>query len=902
MCNKKLTAAKTAKTVLCYAAAPLAVLIILAINFYVNELFPFGDGTISWCDMSQQVVPLLCNFKDMLAGKSGVFLNLQNAGGMNMWGVIFFFVVSPFSSLVIFVDKIDMIYFVNILLILKLMTCSLTAFIYFRACHKRLYTPFAVILSVTYAFCGYGMLFYQNIIWLDIMYLFPLLMISFKSLTQKGNIIPYTAVLTAFMVVNYYISYMAVIFILLFFALYCFMFCKNEKGENSYKKKVPLLFLLGSILAALISAVVWVPCFMQYLSSGRGKSVIETLSKANFISNYQTTIPLILCTAGGAALVLWSVCSGALRSRKNNMYLILFLLTLIPIIIEPVNIMWHTGNYMSFPARYGFITIFMELICCAYFLKSDNKGVLQRDISGRICCFAVCSAVLALFIYFYFGFTKSNLEELSHYTLALWGNETSFRYLLEMFLVALTVFFVFIFAYKKGWLSKRTFAFFLAAAVAVEAYCNTDIYISSADKHNPYRGEDYQQVMDLSEKIQDDDFYRVTTSSKLFDVNLVGAMGYNSISHYTSLTDKDYMYTIKRMGYSSYWMEVGSYGATEITDSVLCVKYKIYENSEVENNHSVYENSTYQIKENEYYMPLGVITQEDVGQYEDISNLSRSQVQQLFYSKFLGGEGEAVKEYDFDSSSSVEISGSEGDITIVPKGEFCVLSAQIDVQGRQSLYFDAFGTPSNNLKESYYDGFSVSVNGKTIDAGYPSQKQNGLLKLGEFEDEEVLVAIKVKKSVKLSCFGIFGIDLQKVSQAVSQSKTAALNYEDGKVKGECNAKQGENCVIAIPYSEDITVRINGEKVEFSKAFGDFICVPLIEGENEIIISSTPRGFYLGLILTLLGFAALGGYMMIRRKISCLNVLSLACLVSVIGVGCIILAVIYIIPCIVNIVV
>lgn len=39
--------------------------------------------------MNQQVVPLLCQFKDILDGRSGMFLSFKNASGMNFWGVFF---------------------------------------------------------------------------------------------------------------------------------------------------------------------------------------------------------------------------------------------------------------------------------------------------------------------------------------------------------------------------------------------------------------------------------------------------------------------------------------------------------------------------------------------------------------------------------------------------------------------------------------------------------------------------------------------------------------------------------------------------------------------------------------------------------------------------------------------
>lgn len=50
------------KKALPFIFPPLAVLLIMGFAFYRHGLYPFGDGTVSWCDMSQQVIPLLTDF------------------------------------------------------------------------------------------------------------------------------------------------------------------------------------------------------------------------------------------------------------------------------------------------------------------------------------------------------------------------------------------------------------------------------------------------------------------------------------------------------------------------------------------------------------------------------------------------------------------------------------------------------------------------------------------------------------------------------------------------------------------------------------------------------------------------------------------------------------------------
>ena len=195
-----------------YWAAPALVAATLLSVYAAYGLFPFGTGTISWCDMSQQVIPFLMDLRNILTGQANLFLNLQNAGGMNFWGVFLFFVSSPFSFLVLLVDKAQIYYFVNILLLLKMMTCSLTACGYLIRRFPRLSALQITAISIMYAFCGYTMFYYQNIVWLDVMYLFPLLLIGLEKLAEEGKPLLYTLIFAAILTVNFYLSYMSLCF------------------------------------------------------------------------------------------------------------------------------------------------------------------------------------------------------------------------------------------------------------------------------------------------------------------------------------------------------------------------------------------------------------------------------------------------------------------------------------------------------------------------------------------------------------------------------------------------------------------------------------------------------------------------------------------------------------------
>ena len=70
---------------------PVCTLAIGLVIYATFSLFPFSNLTIAWCDMKQQVIPLLIEFKQILSGEADFFFNFQNAGGMNFFGPFFFF-------------------------------------------------------------------------------------------------------------------------------------------------------------------------------------------------------------------------------------------------------------------------------------------------------------------------------------------------------------------------------------------------------------------------------------------------------------------------------------------------------------------------------------------------------------------------------------------------------------------------------------------------------------------------------------------------------------------------------------------------------------------------------------------------------------------------------------------
>ena len=259
-----------------YAAICCAV--ILSIIYAIFGLYPFGEKTLAWCDMSQQVIPLLMELKDVLSGHSGWFLNLQNAGGMSFWGVFFFFLSSPFHLSVL------------------LSLAAAAASVFFKREAPNLLPPAHLALCMSYGLCGYGLLYYQNLVWLDMLYLFPLVMLGFVRLIEEGRAGLLTVCLTLSIIFNYYLSYMLFLGMIICGAVFIFGYAQKERrGELAGKLG------LSAVIALLLTAAIWLPSLFQCLTSARTDGgVVQSLRSGRLLTDLRTTAPVLLCTIGAA--------------------------------------------------------------------------------------------------------------------------------------------------------------------------------------------------------------------------------------------------------------------------------------------------------------------------------------------------------------------------------------------------------------------------------------------------------------------------------------------------------------------------------------------------------------------------------------------------------------------------
>ena len=860
-----------------FLLVPLITGAIFLIICKVNSLYPFGNNTIAWCDMRQQFIPLISQFKDVLEGKQSFIYNLSNAGGMSLFSVYFFFLSSPFSLLVVFVEKSNLANFMNILVMFKLMMCSGTMCFYLKKNYANLNILINISLSLLYTYSIYNLMYYQNVMWLDIVYIFPLLILSLDYLLKKNKPLPYIILITLTVILNYYIAFMVICFVLFYMGLNFFF----KRKENDIKIKIRT-FIFASLIGALISCFSVIPSFIQYLESARGQSIIDSLNNSYFLTNYETTIPLLL----GSIVVIPFIFQKNISIDRKNKYILLILL-LIPIFIDPINKLWHLGSYQAFPCRFAFMLTFLVLdIVSINFVEVKEEKFSYKHIIG----FAI-SLILIISLYvFEQNYIAKKIQDLDQYSTTLWGNTTSFEALLRYYLIIGGLVLIIFILYKTKLLNKKLVSINLINLTIVEILFSTSVYMIPPKNDTTTS----QELYSLSEIIDDESFYRVKMNSKMTDINVLGGAGFNSLGHYTSLTSEDYMFTMKKLGYSSYWMEVGTHGGTSFTDALLLNKYTL----QYGNNLNVkYTSENYHFTENKVF-PFGIVTSSDLSSHQELKEDTRVNMQELMYDTLFNDNTNLHTTYPYSSISNLTIEEKDNRTIFTPNGTG-LINYNISITGKQKLYFEAFDRYSNSLSEKINEKITVYCNGKYY-SNYPNKNTNGSLYLGEFNNTNVNVQVRISSSINVSSFNLFSINEELLDYQINSSYKTEFEVNSSSIKGKITTDSEQYLFLPISYTDGLQVKINGKYAKCEKVFSTFVAIKLNKGVNDIKITYSQPGLISGISLSIIGLCLLVLFIFYKDKIKTSKVFNnILYYISLISIS-LLVVLIYVFPILLNI--
>ncbi len=827
-----------------YFITSLLVLGILTFVFLIKGIYPFGNHSLIWGDMHDQITAFYYHFYDCFYQNKSLLIDFSTSSGINFLGILAYYILSPFSLLVLFVPREDIYLVVSVIIALKILTASLTCLYFIHTYFKKIPFLLSILLSIIYAFSGYSLIMYQITPWIDAMYLFPLIMIGLKKVLDLEKPTFYIITLFLSLIFSFYVSMMVIIFIFLVAFIYLLVY----QDDPTLRKKAILSLGISTILALICSAFIVVPAYLQISISSRVGSDWKILlnSKTGPITD---KVSMLLFGGIVYAGILFLLKSWKKHQKFLSFYIPVLFLMLIPIFIEPIHKIWHFGSYAFFPYRAGFITMLLLMIgSCYYFNQNQSQMVPKekrksRQIVSILITMIVSISIVMIMKHYYHDFQVA-IETLS----------ISVNHKLLFILLLTTI--LAIFGCLCILLLNRKMTNFSLILISIITFThiltNTCIYLGM-DQEQQILMSEYQELADISKDYSEGDYYRVKNEATNMIMNSGMVMKYHTLDHFTSLTDRNNLLSLKQMGYSSMWVKTFSKGGNLFLDSILANKYLITR----ENVNSEYYEFT------KKYQDLNFYTLKKTPSYgyllthnDTIFDKENSfEIANSFYQNITGSSESIFEIMDTFDTNNIEMA-KKGDNTfyqIIDVDANNYLEKEIQVVGKKTLYLEILRSLINNKNLLLFENFNVYINDHLYKQKAFSENDNGSLCLGTFENETVNIKIQFHKSMDLDHVTLGIMDNHKYEEFMdTQYLNTNISYDRNIVTAKVNGMKGKILFLPISYNKGYTATNNGKQVDIITLYENYIGIPLEDGENDIQLSYLPTGFVPCVFISIIG--------------------------------------------------
>lgn len=392
-------------------AAILPVLFMLTAYAQIG-IYPFGDKTVYTWDLQGQYSSFMFLIRHLLTGEEHISYSLTGGFGGNLYGLIAYYLGSPFNLITFFCNEKTMPLGIMFLMLLKTACMGLFMFLYL---YRKKHSPIAILFSTAYAFSAYAIVYQSNIMWMDALVFLPLVILGLEKLIEEKKCFLYMIALGLTIISNYFTAYMVCLFVVFYFVGYM-LFLEWKKTNVRNHLKTVVRFALSSLCAGGLSAFLLLPMFYE-MQSGMGRqnvkweairngaklfyyrSILPMLFSCSYDDSQRWdcmgTFPLLYC---GVIAILGSILFFMARNISwGQKAFRAFLLAVILVSSNHMNLffIWH-GFYTPYGAPWRFIFLWsFALLTVAYegtaaFVEDKNRIYDGAAITGVLLyCFWV---------------------------------------------------------------------------------------------------------------------------------------------------------------------------------------------------------------------------------------------------------------------------------------------------------------------------------------------------------------------------------------------------------------------------------------------------------------------------------------------------------------------------------
>lgn len=858
-------------------------LIVYLLICIAYRMIPFGDVTILRMDLYHQYGPLLAEFYDRLTHGGSLVYSWQTGGGGNFLGNLFNYLSSPVSILVILLlGHKNMPLAIGVIIMLKAALSAAFFTYYLKASPQfRKHNPVTAGFGLLYAFSGYFVAYYWNIMWMDGMMLLPLIILGVERVIEERKPLLFCLSFALLLVSSYYMAYMTAIFLVLYFFVYFFAHHpfgdtlrepkRDENGKASpwelfrtNRFAVSFLTCIGyGLIAGMLAAFALLPTYFALktcsATSGSFPEEFETyFTYFDFLANHfgdleptirssgDVVLPNVFCGVGTLMLVLLYFYVRSVSLREKVASVVLMGVMALSFNFNYLNYIWHGFHFPNdLPYRQSFVYVFF-LLTIAFRTITKLRELSRRD------------------------FLTVGLVTAGTLFLAEKVGTPNFRdgtVLVNLCFIVLYVVLLALFHDRNFRVRTVAWLMFLAmfAEVVVCDIDNFDIDVTNESYTSEYDGIKAAETF-LDEYDGGED-YRVETTYPLLCMN-PSWYGYNGISMFSSMAYELSSNLYYNLGIAGNYINSYTYRPqTPVFHAMTNMKYLIDNDPEVSLDENFFERigdiSGFGIYKNRYYLPLGFAVSNDTESW-DYATGNPFYIQNDFLKKASGRTEDVFSSVTFTDVSYDNIQPFS---EILNNGSYQYTKSNADAEGSFTLTF----TPD---KTARYYMYCRTPNADTVyitaDDGYSSQTtvstdNQYVFDLGT-RTKDVAVRIEVplndaEGNVELNVVRQDDEAFKKAYAELRKNTMDITSFSDTFIEGTVTIGNDQMLYTSINYDEGWTVTVDGKTMlsssdEVFRVGGAFTGVHMAPGTHTVTFRYRPAGLYPGLFLSLLGVLAL----------------------------------------------
>lgn len=808
-------------------------------------------------DCFEQYIPFFSIYYDKLKEGSSLFYSWNGSMGFDFWNVFCYYLVSPLNFLILLFPKSYIIYVVNFLILFKVALCGGTFSWYLQRKYKK--NDWSIsIFGLLFAFSGFLLGYAWNVMWLDSIVLFPILMASLDELIYKKKGNWYCLILAATILVNYFMGYMICIYILISFFTYAF------KGWKDFFSS---FIRIGyySLISVGISAVILLPSFLGLNSTGISN---ETLPNLSFYGSFSTvlstlgsfSIPIGISFDAERAnlyigefallLVFVFICSKQIEKREKMQKLILILFLIISCNFKPLNFIWHGFHEQrGIPNRFSFIIIFLMLEM-AYEVWSKREEISKKEWKIGIGAYCIVMCILAKEIMYSFA-----LAILIGLLFAKLIDKNKINAIRNVIIIEAIIMYIIAMCNCLGTVMS-SYGEQIADFEYLSTYTKEGAYREKIDNTTNFNEIEWKeniqnlQIEDIDIAFVKNMYSLITDIGHLSVMNEGSIYGIHAMTLFNTFNNKNLSEIYQKSGGQGSDSYVGYFGENSFMDMILGVKYA-YNRYGIINSFAyklIATSGKVNLYENKYALSLGYTIPCELWEEKDLLKSNPFQTMNQMSRNIVGEDVYDLRKFTLEEvvgCTKETFTGVYGYFTEFVRGEAQVILSY-EAKEKENLIFQLCN------QEMYLS--EIYINEECILRGkiHREMIDLGMLQQGD----QVKVVLTFSKEYDKAGLYLYAATLKQdvmldVYELLSREQMEVVSFEEDCIKGTIFVEEDTPVLITIPYKAGWKFVVDGEEMQIQDLWGGaFPVLELTSGKHEIICSYKTPMFTIGRIISI----------------------------------------------------